>query len=831
MVTVNVTGNKATSEYGEWLTSGTVGAKCRINFDEAWDGLSRTAVFIAGNIVKDVIIDDEIITIPWEVLQYPNLDLLVGVYGSEDGGMLVIPTVYTSVGRIQPGADPSGDEGTVPTPSVVEQVIAAAGEAITIANEAKDIAEGLRRDIDIKWGSAAQEIPLEHATATDEGWNSILEYIIEPNKQGLFYGHHIVDAPAYNAYMYFQVISRTAPGGSYVGNIIAYSNSNTDSRSFGTWRRRYSSLGWMEDTWTRIYDENHTQPLHKSSAPTAIEFGEESRLHYIGACVDKMNELAQQVRMQRTVFNTPSGRNILTEDDAENRQLNSVTCAYDQLRQLVLAYHNPAAFDGLSSFRSNYDVYGILQEWHPDRDYDVGEIVQVNGGYGFGTWYVRTLRCKVHHMSAASQGAEDWTLWEDVVEPTAPCWRSRSDTNDLITHKSWKDVDGEYDVIAAKGGSTSSGYARDINPNVNNRPKPTSAEQDDIELPETGKTPSHYKGALNYSAIVQRGTKRYAASVVGLYYTADKKEGPEDKWYLENQRDLAWRIINDMLNMYDAGKRGDITPTTLAKYNALPAATKKSQTHEDTSYPHGGIEPQIDKFYCPGIALYEIQPGANLDDDLFELDVAEHALYINRYQQRVAMSTAKMMTACVAGRVLDGTDFISIAPYDRVGGSGRPYGDYNVMSVKNAITECLAVSDNALATAIAANAGKKILDDSGADIVAAATAYEPFAVSKIDGAFVGDPNATSRYYSNLKIATMSLSCRSTDVITAGGTQALFSIYASNKTYILPRRIVPMSVRCAYDTDAYINSDGIIALRPHVDIPANTDIYITGFWMT
>lgn len=78
---------------------------------------------------------------------------------------------------------------------------------------------------------------------------------------------------------------------------------------------------------------------------------------------------------------------------------------------------------------------------------------------------------------------------------------------------------------------------------------------------------------------------------------------------------------------------------------------------------------------------------------------------------------------------------------------------------------------------------------------------------------------------------MSLSCRSTDVITAGGTQALFSIYASNKTYILPRRIVPMSVRCAYDTDAYINSDGIIALRPHVDIPANTDIYITGFWMT
>lgn len=58
---------------------------------------------------------DGVCTIPWECLQGVDEHLLVGVYGTDETGSVVIPTVYADCGWIRPGADPTGDPAADPT--------------------------------------------------------------------------------------------------------------------------------------------------------------------------------------------------------------------------------------------------------------------------------------------------------------------------------------------------------------------------------------------------------------------------------------------------------------------------------------------------------------------------------------------------------------------------------------------------------------------------------------------------------------------------------------------------------------------------------------------
>lgn len=101
------------------LTSGMVGAAVAFSFEgSAWTGLEKIAVFQAGSVRRDVAQDDwadGVCTIPWECLQGADERLLVGVYGTDETGSVVIPTVYADCGWIRPGADPTGDPAADPT--------------------------------------------------------------------------------------------------------------------------------------------------------------------------------------------------------------------------------------------------------------------------------------------------------------------------------------------------------------------------------------------------------------------------------------------------------------------------------------------------------------------------------------------------------------------------------------------------------------------------------------------------------------------------------------------------------------------------------------------
>ena len=106
----------------ETLTAGMVGARAKIEFSSEWDTLVKTAVFYAEGIIRDVVMVDNVVVIPHEVLKMPTAQLYVGVYGVSSDGKTVIPTIRARGPVIQPGADPSGDPGTDPTLPVWAQL-------------------------------------------------------------------------------------------------------------------------------------------------------------------------------------------------------------------------------------------------------------------------------------------------------------------------------------------------------------------------------------------------------------------------------------------------------------------------------------------------------------------------------------------------------------------------------------------------------------------------------------------------------------------------------------------------------------------------------------
>lgn len=93
-------------------------------FSQEWDGLTKTAVFSNGKTTVDVLEanwDGDTVPVPHEVLAVPGRHARVGVYGADESGV-VLPTVWVSLGKVQPGADPSGDASADPSLPVWAQL-------------------------------------------------------------------------------------------------------------------------------------------------------------------------------------------------------------------------------------------------------------------------------------------------------------------------------------------------------------------------------------------------------------------------------------------------------------------------------------------------------------------------------------------------------------------------------------------------------------------------------------------------------------------------------------------------------------------------------------
>lgn len=109
----------------ELLTAGMAKAvTVEFVFSPEWDGLTKTAVFSNGKTTVDVLAanwDGDTVPVPHEVLAVPGRYARVGVYGADESGV-VLPTVWVSLGKVQPGADPSGDASADPSLPVWAQL-------------------------------------------------------------------------------------------------------------------------------------------------------------------------------------------------------------------------------------------------------------------------------------------------------------------------------------------------------------------------------------------------------------------------------------------------------------------------------------------------------------------------------------------------------------------------------------------------------------------------------------------------------------------------------------------------------------------------------------
>lgn len=131
------------------LTVRMSGAPVEFDFSSEWDGLGKTAVFTCDG-TKDVILDAEgKAVVPHEILTTPGMDVVVGVHAvREDGTTWPAPTPLCRIGRVETGADPSGDESYPPTLDVGEQAVAAASKALEAAAEAQEVAADIQRRAD-----------------------------------------------------------------------------------------------------------------------------------------------------------------------------------------------------------------------------------------------------------------------------------------------------------------------------------------------------------------------------------------------------------------------------------------------------------------------------------------------------------------------------------------------------------------------------------------------------------------------------------------------------------------------------------------------------------
>ena len=124
------------------LTSGMVQAvQVRFCFSPEWEGLTRTAVFRAGQVSVSCLLDEQnCCTVPWECLQTAGTHLMVGVYGTR-AQEVVLPTVECSLGLICTGAQPAENTPQEPTPTLVQQLL-------TTAEAAAQTAASVRADAD-----------------------------------------------------------------------------------------------------------------------------------------------------------------------------------------------------------------------------------------------------------------------------------------------------------------------------------------------------------------------------------------------------------------------------------------------------------------------------------------------------------------------------------------------------------------------------------------------------------------------------------------------------------------------------------------------------------
>lgn len=179
MLTFQFTGAQGWMTETDTLTTGMVGRQIAFRLSPEWDGLRKTAVYMAGDALRIAVDVGQVDTIPWEVLQVPLERLYVGLYGVSGDGKLVIPTIRAQGPVIQPGAEPDGDPSTEAGLPVWAQILSMIGDLglletgvranlVAAINEMVRDNEALARDINAAVAQYLTENPVTPGASLQE---------------------------------------------------------------------------------------------------------------------------------------------------------------------------------------------------------------------------------------------------------------------------------------------------------------------------------------------------------------------------------------------------------------------------------------------------------------------------------------------------------------------------------------------------------------------------------------------------------------------------------------------------------------------------------------
>lgn len=132
-----------------------------------WCGVAKTAIFEYSGGVKQVLLEKDCCAVPWEALVKPGI-LKVSVFGGD------LITVGQALVQVSESGYKDGSAPSPPTPDLYEQILAT-------ANEAKEIAESVRKDADdgVFDGADGHTPELGVDYFTDEDVDKIVDKLLE----------------------------------------------------------------------------------------------------------------------------------------------------------------------------------------------------------------------------------------------------------------------------------------------------------------------------------------------------------------------------------------------------------------------------------------------------------------------------------------------------------------------------------------------------------------------------------------------------------------------------------------------------------------------------
>lgn len=134
---VKINGVRATVTERATITAGMVGAQVQLDYaDPVWEGLHKAVVFYGAQVMS-LLTDETLVTIPAEVIAKPNVILVMGVYGVDETGAVVIPTLLADLGTVRHGASLARDATANSSLPVWAQLMTMIGDLNALNTEAK----------------------------------------------------------------------------------------------------------------------------------------------------------------------------------------------------------------------------------------------------------------------------------------------------------------------------------------------------------------------------------------------------------------------------------------------------------------------------------------------------------------------------------------------------------------------------------------------------------------------------------------------------------------------------------------------------------------------